>query len=328
MRIGLVYERKADFPRQPTDPADIDSELISEQEEDELLSGLRDAGHEVHLIRGAKRLLGRIGYWRKRCDLAFNLSVGYRGSERALQAPALLEAAGIPYIGSTPYVHELVHNKHHAKLVVAAAGLATPAAVVVRPGFAADLREITFPAIVKPLSEGSSLGVEQGKSVVDSAGGAEERARELIRRYDQPALIEAFVRGVEVEVPITVDPIPRALGAVAITISGKVVAGDEYLASDAAYIDDYGFADLPADVDENRVIDAGMRAAHALGMRDYGRVDFRISSDGTPWFIEAETLPHIQRHSSFFFLAKRRGKLYHEMLDDLVAIAIKRIRGY
>lgn len=306
------------------DPVDIDSELFSEQEEDELLSGLRDAGHEVTRIRGARELLDHVDRWRVGCDLVFNLSVGYRGSERALQAPAILEAAGIPYVGSTPYVQELVHHKHHAKLVVAAAGLSTPPAAVVSPGRRPQLEAVTFPAIVKVLSEGASLGLERGKSVVSSAAAAIERAEELIRRYEQPAIVETFIPGVEIEVPLLIDPRARALGAVALTLDGAVVRGDGYLAADTVYDDGYGFAAAPPELEEARILDAAARAATELGIRDYGRIDFRVSEDGTPWFIEAETHPHIQQHSSFFVLAKKRGLQYHEMLGELVGIAAAR----
>lgn len=326
MRIGLICERKTDLQLRATDPVDVNSELLSESEEDELLSGLRDAGHEVLRIRDARDLLDRIGYWRDTCDLVFNRSAGYRGCERNVLAPAILEVADIPYVGSTPYVHGLVRNKHHTKLVVAAAGVPTPPSAVVHLDREPDLGSVTFPAIVKPLAESSSVGIERGKSVVNSPSAALHRARDLIRRYHQPAIVETFIRGTEVEVPIIADPQPRALGTVAITVGGQIISGDAYLAADTVYGDDYGFEALPSTVDEERIVRVAVTAAAALGLRDYGRIDLRVTDDGTPWFMEADTIPHIQRHSSFFALAKRRNARYHEMLGDFVNVAISRVR--
>lgn len=324
MRLGLICERKRDFPFEDMDPKEIDSELFSEAEEDELLSGLRDAGHEVVLISGAERLLRHLGRWRKSCQIFFNQSSGYRGTERSLIVPAVLEAAGVPYLGSTPYVHGLVRNKYHTKLVVQAAKVATPPAAIVRLGEEPDLACLTFPAIVKPLYESSSIGLEKGKSVVSDRNAALTRAHELARRYQQPAMVETFVRGVEIEVPILADPRPRALGAVAITLGDHLVRGDDYLTADTVYSDRYGFAAPPSSVDLDRMCAAAVRAAAALGLRDHGRLDFRVAEDGTPWLIEAEALPHIQRHSSFFVLAQQRGLRYHEMLDELVNITAAR----
>src|SRR5437870_2700841 len=116
MNLGLICETKDRFSFESGDPEDIKSEFLSVEEEDELLSGLRDAGHEVIRIRDAQHLLVRPRHWRKRCELVFNRSTGYRGDHRSLLTPAILEAAGIPYVGSDPYVHGLVRNKYHTKL--------------------------------------------------------------------------------------------------------------------------------------------------------------------------------------------------------------------
>ena len=325
MKIGPICERKLDLIFDDSDPADMDSELMSVAEEDELVSGLRDAGHQVLTIRDANALLRRLSHWKRNCDLIVNRSTGYRGRDRTLLTPAVLEVVGIPYVGCTPYVHGLVRNKLHTKLVVASAGLLTPSAVLVREGEHPDLARVTFPAIVKPVGESSSLGIETGRAVVADAASALERARLLIARYNQPAIVETFIRGTEIEVPLLTDPAPRALGAVALTLDGNVVAGDVHLVSDVVYGDGYGFADPPAEIDLERVCRAAETAARELGIRDYGRVDFRVAEDGSPWLMEANSLPHLQRHSSFYHLARGRGLAYHAMLDELLTAALRRI---
>lgn len=325
MRLGLVWERKDDFPFESLSADDANSELLSHAEEDELLSGFRDAGHTVVRIGDGRALLHRIGYWRNRCDLVFNRSVGYLGVERKLHVPAVLEIAGIPYVGSTPYVLGLTRNKLHAKLVVRNAGVATPSAALVREGLPSELEGLVYPAIVKPLAESSSIGIVSDRSIVAGAEAALRRAAEVNEQYRQPALVETFVRGLEVEVPLLADPSPRALGVCALSLDGRLVDGDRFLAGDVVYGDSYGFASPPAGLDTARVVTAAVAAATALEIRDYGRIDFRVGADGTPWFIEASTHPHIQRHSSFFHLAKARGRRYHEMLAELIEIATRRI---
>lgn len=326
MRVGLLWERKADFPFSTGLPADIRSELLAEFEEDELLGGLQDAGFEVVRIGGARTLVNRIGYWRKRCDIVFNRSVGYQGVERKVYAAAVLDAAGIPYVGSTPYVLALTRHKYHAKLVVADAGIDTPPSVVVAGSADLSLEALPFPAIIKPLAESSSIGISREASLVHTPSAAILQAKTLVSAYRQPALVETFVAGAEVEVPVFIDPEPRALGIVAITLEGRPIEGEAFLSSDAVFSDRYGFGDPPTYVDSTRVMRAAEAGARALGIRDYGRMDFRVTTDGTPWFIEASTHPHIQQHSSFNFLAQRSGRNYDAMLAEVVAVAVRRLR--
>lgn len=324
MRIGLTYELKKDYPFAAGDPPDANSELLSWCEEHELIEGLCDAGHDVIAIGDSTHLLERLDYWRSQCDLVFNRSVGYRGIERKSLVAAILDAAGIPYIGSTPYVLSLTRNKYHTKLVLSAAGVLTPPAALLFGNLPHTLDRVLFPAIVKPVAESSSIGIENGASVVDSPEAALARAEVLYQRYAQPVLVESFIAGVEVEVPMLVDPEPRALGVLAIAIDGILPAPSYYLASDTIYNDNYSFCDPPATVDVEHISHMAMTAARALGIRDYGRLDFRVSTDGTPWLIEASTHPHIQRLSSFFAIAQRNGHTYANMLDELVHIAATR----
>jgi D-alanine-D-alanine ligase len=324
VRIGVTYERKEDYPYRPEDPADANSELLSAQEEEELLNGLRDAGHEVIPIGDARRLLERLSYWQNECDLVLNKSVGYRGPERKSIVPTILEAANIPYIGSTPYTLSLTRNKYHTKLIVKDANVPTPPAALLFGGVDADLDSLIYPVIVKPIAESSSIGIETGVSVVDTPEQAYERAAYLYERYAQPILVETFIAGTEIEVPLITDPDPKVLGVLAVSIDGKIPDDEYYLSSDTVYNDNYNFVETPEHVDNELVAAIAARAAKALGIRDYGRIDFRVSRDGTPWMIEASTHPHIQRLSSFCILTERAGGKYHDMLDMLVQVAARR----
>jgi D-alanine-D-alanine ligase len=244
--------------------------------------------------------------------------------DRKSFVPGVLELAGIPYVGSGAYPLTLTRHKHHAKLVAAAAGVRTAGSVLwTGPETDAGLAGLTYPVIVKPVAESSSIGIERGKSVVTSPDAAAKQARWVHATFEQPALVETFVRGIEVEVPLVGFPQLRPLGVVAITLGGEVVQGDRHLASDAVYDDSYGFQTKLPGIDA-RVVDAALTVANTLGVRDYGRVDFRVAEDGTPFFLEASTHPHIQTHSSFFVLAQERGLSYSQMLDEIVMTAARR----
>lgn len=325
MRVGLVYEKKSDYPLDSSDPAYANSDLLSEFEEDELIAGLRDAGHDVIRIGDGRQLLADAAGWRSRCDLVFNRSVGYRGVDRKSLVPGVLEIAEIPYVGSGAYVASLTRHKFHAKQIVAAAGLPTaPARSWMDERDTAGLADLAYPAIVKPVAESCSIGIDQ-RSIVSTPEAALARARWVVERFGQPAIVEGFVRGLEVEVPLLGWPELRALGVIALTMGGASVRGDHILTSDRVYGDDYGFADDLEGVDVERTLATAEAIGRALGIRDYGRVDFRITDEGTPMFIEATTHPHILKHSSFHFVARGRGLGYSAMLDEILDVARRRI---
>lgn len=326
MRIGIVSERKYDYLFAPNDPAEANSELLSHDEEDAILSGLRDAGHEVMRIGDGAQLVKRAGFWRNRCDLVFNLSVGYRGLDRKSFVPGVLELAKIPYVGSGPYALSLTRHKYHAKLVTASADVLTARAVLwTDASCTGRLATLDYPVIVKPVAESSSIGIAHGRSVLAKPEEAADRASWIVDRFHQPAIVETFVRGTEVEVPVLGWPKVRPLGAVAITLGGAFVRDDLYLTADTVYDDQYGFAPPPPGIDQELVMATAVRAAEALGIRDYGRIDFRVTEDGQPCFLEASTHPHIQPHSSFFVLARSRARSYPEMLDEIVSVARSRL---
>lgn len=326
LRVGLTYEKKTWFPFQPDDAPDANSELLSDEEEQELIEGLREAGHDVVCIGDANALLADIPHWRAQCDVIFNRSVGYKGTERKAVVPCILDAANIPYIGSSQYALLLTRNKYHAKVIASNAGLPTPGALMITHENITALQTVTYPAIVKPIAESSSIGIEQGKAIVYSKAEALQQAARIQAKYNQPALIESFVAGIEVEIPIIIDESgPRVLGMAAVSVNGKIPPLDFYLSSESVYDDGYDYVPVPTALDRALLSALAIKGARAFGMRDYGRIDFRIDKQGNPWFIEASTHPHVQRCSSFYSVATWRNQTYAQMLDELVQVGATRI---
>lgn len=326
MRVGFVYERKEWFQFEAGDPEDMNSELLSLEEERELVGGLTEAGHDVICIGDVPRLMAGMDTWRQSCDIVFNRSVGYRGTERKSIAAALMDAAGIPYTGSTPYVLSLTRNKHHCKVIAQNAGLPTPSSAVLQGGLDDAADHVIYPAIVKPIAESSSIGIASGAAIVKNAAEARQRAHVVASRYHQPVLVETFIEGMELEIPVVADDAGdlRVFGITAVAVNGALPCSCHFLASDAVYDDEYDYIDPPAHIDVRRVTQLAERGARALGMRDYGRLDFRIDAAGNPWFIEASTHPHVQVHSSFHYAARQRGMSYPAMLDCLIQTAMRR----
>jgi D-alanine-D-alanine ligase len=333
VRVGVIYERKAGFPFSPAvlsqnDLEFTDSELRSEIEEDQIISALRDAGHYVVRIGDATSLIARLDHWSARCDIMLNLSVGCRGLESIALVPTVLERANIPYVGSQSHALTSSRHKFHAKLIVAKKGVQTPPAVLWEGPFDDDaLSGLAYPVVVKPLAESSSIGIHAPDSVVETPQAAGVRARWVVSRFAQPALVEQFITGTEVEVPLLGWPQLEALGVAGVTVDGTPVCGDTYLTAELVYADRYDFTAAPSSLDLVAIEAAALRAARALGMRDYGRIDFRVADDGTPYFLHAAATPHIMRKSSFHTLARAHGRTYPEMLDAVLTVAMQRVNA-
>ena len=326
LRVGLTYEKKTWFPFQPNDAPDANSELLSDSEEHELIEGLSEAGQEVVCIGDANSLLANIPHWQTACDVVFNRSVGYKGTERKAVVPCILDAAAIPYIGSSQYSLLLTRNKYHAKIVAANAGLATPGAMLIDNGKTTHFQKVTYPAIVKPIAESSRIGIEHGKAIVYSEAEARQQAAHVQATYHQPALVESFVAGTEVEIPVVVDASgPHILGIAAVSVNGEIPPLDFYLSTESVYDDGYDYVPMPTTIHHAMLSELAIKGAHALGIRDYGRIDFRIDKHGQAWFIEASTHPHVQRCASFYSVATWRGLTYAEMLDELIQVGATRI---
>ncbi len=136
-----------------------------------------------------------------RPSFVFNIAEGLYGVSREAQIPAMLEMLRIPYLGSDPLTLAICLDKARAKEILAYNGIPTaPFAVVSSMDEFEDLR-VTFPAMVKPLHEGSSKGIYDS-CVVRSAVDLEREVRTVLDVYHEPALVEEFLPGREFTVAI------------------------------------------------------------------------------------------------------------------------------
>ncbi|MCI0341434.1 MAG: D-alanine--D-alanine ligase [Planctomycetales bacterium] len=227
----------------------------------------------------------------------------------------LLEERGIPYTGSGPAASRLAMDKLASRSRFRAAGLAVPDTVPLAPGAtpAAALAALGLPLVVKPRSEGSSLGV----SVVRRAGDL-RAALEAAWGFGGHALAERFVAGTEVTVAVLEG---RALPLVLIR-----PPGDGFFSYRAKYEAGAGtveVADPPLpDALRRAAADAGVRAAESLGCRHYARTDVILAPDGTPVVLEVNTIPGMTPTSLYPQAAAAAGIAFGDLWVRLLALAI------
>jgi D-alanine-D-alanine ligase len=191
---------------------------------------------------------------------------------------------------------------------------------------------LRFPVIVKPNFEGSSKGISQD-SVVEDPLGLHERVAEILGRYPAGVLVEEFIRGRDVTVPF-LEAAARERGGVLQPVEYEV---DAELAGERRHaIYDY---ELKTRLDRAVSVRAPARLQRALaariheqaatvfrvlGIRDLGRIDFRVAEDGTPYFLEVNALPSLEPGAGIYASAALEGLHQDGVLGAVVHSATSR----
>jgi len=271
-----------------------------------------------------------------RPDFVFNMTEGLYGVSREAQIPAMLEMLRIPYLGSDPLTLAVCLDKARTKEILSYHKVPTAAFTVihtredVRPGC------IGFPAMVKPLHEGSSKGI-YNSCVVNDDAELKREALTILETYQEPVLVEGFLPGREFTVAILGNGAEaRILPIVEIRFDALPAGVHHIYSYEAKWIWDN--ADNPLDIFECPAnIDPGLRqeieticktAFHVLNCRDWARIDVRLDGCGRPNIIEINPLPgilpKIEDNSCFPKAARAAGISYNALINRVLDIALER----
>jgi D-alanine-D-alanine ligase len=320
----MVYDLRRDYLAQGYTENDV-AEFDSEETIAALVNAIEALAHDVERIGNGRRLAERLVSG-DRWDLVFNIAEGLAGRSREAQVPALLEMYEIPHTFSDPLVCALTLDKAMAKRIVASAGLPTPAFHVVESEDDIAGVDLPYPLFAKPLAEGTGKGID-GESKLSAPEEMERVCRRLLREFGQPVLVEEYLPGREF-----------TTGIVGTGRSARVVGSLEVRAAAGAPTKDYSyemkerceeFVDyVPVERGELReeVEAMALTAYTALQVRDAGRLDFRLDSEGRPAFLEVNPLPGLHpTHSDLPMIATDAGMSFVDLIGAIVDSAAARI---
>ncbi len=284
-----------------------------------VLEALRKRGHDAIPIYVDRDV--DVALRQERIDVAFIALHGRWGEDGSIQG--LLEMLGIPYTGSDVLSSALAMHKGKAKELFRLHNLPTPAYYTLTAEDSVDLErfhgDFGFPCVVKPIREGSSVGVSICHSIAD-LGPAIEKAL----CFDDELLIERFVAGREVSVAILDD---RALGAVEIAPrAGFYDYGNKYTKGATDYF-------VPPRLSPERyrgVLAQALRSHTALGCRGATRVDMIVSDSGNEFVLEVNTVPGLTPTSLLPKIADAAGISFGELCEMMLygaALATRRGSG-
>ncbi len=324
LNIGFTYDAKADYPLGPGDPPDKYAEFDTDATLSEIESALLTSGHEIVRIGKADNLLKRL-LSGERWDMVFNIAEGLKGRNRESQVPIILEMFNIPYTGSDGLTMGITLDKAVAKMVCQNHGVTTPRFMEVSDISELERFNLKFPSIVKPSEEGTSKGLSKDSKVND-VESLKARTEYIIKKYNQPALVEEFISGKEFTVAVIGNSSPEALPPVQISINGKLELGDDFYFH--ARVEDPSIKYYcPAKVSDEmnqKLKDIAIRAYRALGCRDFGRIDIRTDRNDEPYFLECNPLPNLGKIDVFPLIAEAMGLTYENMIVKILNCAIER----
>ncbi|MBX2825651.1 MAG: D-alanine--D-alanine ligase [Gammaproteobacteria bacterium] len=273
----------------------------------QILEALLSRGVDAHAVDADRHLIATLqqaGF-----DRVFLILHGRGGEDGTIQGA--LELAGIPYTGSGVLGSALGMDKLRAKQICIAHGIPTPEwrSVTSVDDARTAASTLGFPVIVKPVQEGSSIGVSKAmeNEVVDAYENASQYGSVIMEKFVNGREVTAAVIGNEA-LPLVSMSTPRL-----------------FYDYQAKYHDDTTVYECPSPIGESltREIQAlALGAFEAIGASGWGRVDFILDQDQNPYFIELNTLPGMTDHSLVPMAAREAGLDFPELCLRILSMTL------
>ena len=269
-------------------------------------------------------------------DLVMNLAEAFDGKS-ALESnvAAVLNLLGLRYTGSSPAGLILAGDKVLAKKLLRFHGIQSPEFATLYRGAVDWAGDLAFPLIVKPPQEDASIGITT-KSIVRDVRELLVKLDELHNEFRSPALVEQYVEGREFYVGVLGNAHVEALPIIELDFSrfpegrpriasweakwGNDGAGGgaEYAGTESIFP-----TDLPAELVQ-RMQKTAADAFEALRLRDYGRIDLRVTPDERVYVIEVNPNCYLERGSEFARAAHAHGLAYEGLVERILGLAMAR----
>lgn len=306
--------------------------------DDDNIQNVSDAlvslGHDVKKVVADETVFQNLLKLKDETDIVFNLAEeGYRQDiHTEPHMAALLEMLGFKFTGSNYLCLANCLDKARAKQLFVVNGLSTPKFVIFNKEINEEVKinGLKFPLIVKPGKSDGSVGIRRN-SVVEDLPNLVLRVNEVIKTYEQSALVEEFIDGREVNVGIlgnkrlTVLPISEIMFDLApeewkfVPYEAKWLTRTKYFKGTTPKCPAEIAPDLKEEIEE-----LAKKAYQLMGVRGYGRVDFRIDANNKPYILEVNPNSDVSRDIGIANMARAHGMAYEELIDKIVRMGINK----
>ncbi|TMQ52256.1 MAG: ATP-grasp domain-containing protein [Candidatus Eisenbacteria bacterium] len=335
LRIGVLYDFWWDEDEERAGEGARPKRKAPDEDVQEVYESLKKAGHNPIFLRLDGTVQSLIELAQTETDLIFNLVESFGGNDTLdSNVAAYLELLGRKFTGAGSHGLYLAQDKALAKKIFAFHGIHTPYFATVYRGRTEHAHDIQFPVIVKPAREDGSIGIHFG-AVCGSIKELMERLDYIHAQFDSPALIEEYIEGRELYVGVLGNDKPEPLPVVELDLSKlpegtPKIAGSEvkWEEETEAYQKTWPF--FPKDLDEElvtKIREKAVQAFQSLQLRDYGRIDFRLASDGTLHVLEVNPNPYLLPSAELALAAKQSGRSFSDLIAQIVELALARYNG-
>jgi D-alanine-D-alanine ligase len=265
-------------------------------------------------------------------DVIFNFVEIYKDNPRLeMNIVGIYELLGIPYTGAPAMGLANCQNKVLAKRLLSSAGIRIPHFFIIHAKTVRYPHKLKYPLLVKPAFEDASVGIEND-SIVNNSKQLRTRIEFVLKQFNQPALIEEFIEGRELNVAVMGDKKLRVLPISEIDFSTMPDHLHNIVSFQAKWDPHHESyhktipicpAPLPNTI-EKRAKELAFKAFKVMGCRDYARVDMRLSKDNKLYVLEVNPNPDITEGAGFMRSAQHAGMTYAQALKRIVNYALKR----
>lgn len=310
------------------------TEYLSENEASQLLIGLQESGFYTKFFDGEDRFIcsvveGKFAGLPRALKIVYSIAQSGSGPGRKSLVPAFCQLAQIPVCNSDAYVASLARHKFHVYCILRNWSIPVAESWLFDSSEGWLFGRVPPPdvkLIAKACYESASIGL-----TMDTVGFLTADFAAAIRKQSlalrQPVIVQRFVPGYEVEVPVlAVDVRPIVLEPVSITLDASPLLGDQILDYACVFSDQYGFKESTFLSERTReaLRSTALAVCRAIGIDVVGRVDFRLSADESFFVTDVATSPHLTKHSSYCFAFERLGFSHAELMGAVVAINARR----
>ncbi|MDY7228018.1 D-alanine--D-alanine ligase family protein [Hyalangium rubrum] len=328
MRIALTYNLRLS-------DSEEEAEFDTQETVNTLAGAIERLGHRLERFEvsgPASRTVARLEAYSP--DLIFNTAEGRRGRFREAFYPALFDELGFPYTASDAYALAVTLDKQLTKLILSKHGIRTPGWQYVEKLSELTAENLRFPVIVKPNFEGSSKGITQD-SIAETLDEVRAKVADALAKYPAGVLVEEFIGGKDLTVPFLAavdNDYDGVLTPVEYVVDANATAGRKYQIYDYDLkVKNYGAVSVraPANISAKTAEDVRKMAQtifRVLDCRDLGRIDFRLSDAGVPYFLEINALPSLEPGAGIYASAALEGLHLDGVIGSIIQSAAKRYK--
>ena len=335
-QVGALATHSEIMTTMPSHLVDM-SEVGVIEEREQVEKALQRKGYRTSLFNidgDIKRLINFIEL--KKPDLIFNLCESLKGeSLHEMHVAGIYELMNIPYTGAATLALGTCLNKVRTKEILQSHGIPTAHHIISSniESCHIDEAKVHFPFIVKPIHEDASIGISNS-SVVYDMESLQKQIAYILKTFDEPALVEEYIEGRELNVAIIGNDQPTLLPISEIDFSKLPSGYPKIVTYNAKWVEgtpeyDGTVGTCPAQLEpavEQRVREIALRSYQLMEIRDYARVDIRLDASNSPFVLEVNPNPDISCDAGFARSARTAGMTFDDMIVKIVETALERSR--